>query len=113
MDASGGVLHKTIGIIQYDHKHEIIGGRVLAAGMDTVLNMFTGNRPRNHAYFPKWAFEEVVQKGKWTFGRENGGYVALFSKNPTHWENQHDLVSLGRNNVWIVEVGSEDEYSFI
>ena len=33
------------GIIQYDHKHEIIGGRMLAAGMDTALNMFTGNRP--------------------------------------------------------------------
>ncbi|MHA1453093.1 MAG: hypothetical protein ACTSRD_09550 [Promethearchaeota archaeon] len=105
------VFHKNIGIIQYDHRHEILGGRVLAGVADSGLNMFTGNRPRNHAYFPKWAFEEVVQKGRWTFGSENGGYVALFSKNPTFWANDYELVSLGKNNVWIVEMGSEDEYA--
>jgi hypothetical protein len=105
------VFHENIGIIQYDHNHEIFGGRLLAGLADSGLNMFTGNRPRNHAYFPKWAFEEVVQKGRWTFGRENGGYIALFSKNPTFWANDYELVSLGKRNVWIVEMGSEDEYS--
>ncbi len=105
------VFHENLGIIQYDHKHEILDGKLLASLADSGLNMFTGNRPRNHAYFPKWAFEEVVQKGRWTFGRENGGYVALFSKNPTFWANDYELVALGKSNVWIVELGSENEYT--
>ena len=105
------VFHKNIGILQYDHKHDIIGGRILEGLADSALNMFTGNRPKNHAYFPRWAFDEVVSKGKWTFGSKNGGYIALYSKNPTFWASDYELVSLGKSNVWIVEMGSETEYS--
>ncbi|MBN2154664.1 MAG: hypothetical protein JW776_01290 [Candidatus Lokiarchaeota archaeon] len=106
-----GVFHKNIGVIQYDHRHEIIGGKLLAQLADAGLNMFTGNRPKNHAYFPKWAFDQVVSKGRWTFGSKDGGYVALFSKNPTFWASDYELTALGEKNVWIVEMGSESEYA--
>jgi hypothetical protein len=74
--------------------------------------------PQTHAYFPREKFDEVVQSGKWTFGRRGDGYVALWSWRPTHWraaqpgEFTHgltepfDLVADGgANDVWIVEVG--------
>jgi hypothetical protein len=105
------VFFKNIGIIQYDHEHSTIEGYIIDELGSSLLNAFTGNRPRNHAYFPKWAFDEVIQKGKWTFGSKNGGYLALYSRNPTFWANDHELVALGKRNVWIIEMGSELEYA--
>jgi len=76
-------------------------------------------QPFTHAYFPKDRFEEVVQEGHWTFGRQGDGYVALYSHRPAefleydparHAMGDHtqpfDLVARGgADNVWIVECG--------
>ena len=70
--------------------------------------------PLSHAYFPKAAFDEVVEKGHWVFGRKDNGYIALFSQNPTRWKDdggiELDLIASGRNNIWICELGSKDTW---
>jgi hypothetical protein len=75
-----------------------------------------------HAYFPHAHFDEVVQRGSWTFGRKGDAYVGLYSWRPTEWrggqpevfENaglDFDLVAPGGSrNVWIAECGSLTEW---
>ncbi|MGH0035502.1 MAG: hypothetical protein ACQGVK_10810 [Myxococcota bacterium] len=75
-----------------------------------------------HAYFPVAHFDEVVRDGHWTYGKRGDGYVALYSRNPVDWRSDQpevfqnggldfDLVAEGSaSNVWIVELGSLDEW---
>jgi len=68
-----------------------------------------------HAYFPKWAFDEVkevpvVGGGGWIFGRVGKGYVALYSHLPYKWQDQgpdagQEVIALGLQNAWICQVG--------
>ena len=64
------------------------------------------------AYFPRVAFDEVVERSGWVFGRKDQGYVALRSQNPTEWCDsvllgQEGLVATGRRNVWLCGMGRE------
>nr|MDO8109477.1 hypothetical protein [Candidatus Sigynarchaeota archaeon] len=102
-------LYKNVGIIQYDRPSMPIEGELAAYLIDGAINMYTGERPYNHAYFPRWAFDEVQSLGKWTLGSKNGSYIALYSDQPTFWASTYDLQVLGRKNAWIVELGSVDE----
>jgi hypothetical protein len=68
-----------------------------------------------HVFFPKWAFEEVVEDGKWLFGRVNNGFVGLFSSSgyeKPHDESKfnYDLRVKGRKNIYICRTGSKQEY---
>jgi hypothetical protein len=63
-----------------------------------------------HAYFPKWAFDEVLEKDGWVFGRVGDGYVALYSQQPYQWvtagpDANQEIVALGYKNVWICQLG--------
>ena len=69
-----------------------------------------------HAYFPKWAFDEVREVpagengGGWILGRRGDGYVALYVDQAYTWtENGADagqeVISLGYRNVYICQVG--------
>ncbi len=68
-----------------------------------------------HAYFPKWAFDEVVEApaaggGGWIFGRKGEGYVALYSDQPYRWQTEgpdagQEVIALGLQNVWICQMG--------
>jgi len=63
-----------------------------------------------HAYFPKWAFDEVIEKDGWVFGRIGGGYVALYSNLPYQWviegsDADQEIVAPGYKNVWICQLG--------
>lgn len=68
-----------------------------------------------HAYFPKWAFDEVIDVaspsgGGWTFGRVADGYVALYSHLPRKWatsgpEADQEIGAAGFENVWICQIG--------
>jgi hypothetical protein len=68
-----------------------------------------------HAYFPIWAFDEVVEAsaegdGGWVFGRKGEGYIALYSHQPYEWQAEgpdadQEIIALGRRNVWIVQMG--------
>jgi hypothetical protein len=64
----------------------------------------------SHAWFPRQAFDEVVQRGGWTFGRKDKGYVALYSHSPARFRKsgkyaESELFAKGRKNVWICEMG--------
>lgn len=94
-------LYKNVGVIQYDRKMLPLDGELISL----VLEF----KPYTHAYFPKWAFDEVESSGKWTFGAKGDGYVALYSFEPTSWESNYELRSSGKKNVYIVELGSKEE----
>jgi hypothetical protein len=63
-----------------------------------------------HAYFPRWAFDEVVERDGWIFGHAGDGFVALYSHEPYEWVTEgldanQEVVALNRKNVWIVQLG--------
>jgi hypothetical protein len=78
-----------------------------------------------HAYFPTEEFDEVVRSGHWTFGRHDGGYVALWSWRLPDWRlhdpgvvftngltQAFDLVAPGGpDNVWAVEVADANDWA--
>ena len=99
-------LYKNTGVIQYDREFMPLEVEIL----DGLLNIFIGMRFYIHAYFPRYAFDTVLQQSKWTFGKKGDGYIALYSYEPTRWVNDYELRVFGRKNVWIVELGSVDEY---
>jgi hypothetical protein len=100
-------LYKNIGVIQYDRESLPLDLEILFILIGMVM---TGYRPYNHAYFPRWAFDDVQTHGKWTFGMKSNGYIALYSQEPTWWESDYEIRSNGKKNVWIVELGSIEEY---
>lgn len=82
-----------------------------------------GYRPFTHAYVPQDHFDEVRQEGNWTVASKDGAHIALWSwRNPV-WRTYDpavlatrgmvqpfDLVAEGGpDNVWVVEVGTEDD----
>lgn len=90
-------LYKNVGVIQYR--------RPKIPLLDEIL--FTDY---SHAFFPKTEFDEMVETGNWTIGRKGDAYVALYSQHPTQWslENDYELISDAKENVWIVELGDAD-----
>ena len=63
-----------------------------------------------HAYFPKWAFDEVIEQKGWVFGRVGDGYIALYSSQPYQWVTEgpdadQEIVAPGYKNVWICQLG--------
>ncbi len=85
-----------------------------------------GYQPFTHAYVPQDHFDEVRQVGNWTVVAKSGGFIALWSWRTPTWREYDptvvatngmhtpfDLVAEGGpDNVWIVEVGSDDGGSF-
>ncbi len=74
---------------------------------------------RVHAWFPRGAFDEVVERAGWCFARKDGGYIGLRPLGPAVWAPpQASLVarvgsdepyewSVERTDVaWICELGS-------
>ena len=63
-----------------------------------------------HAYFPKWAFDEVIEQNGWVFGRIGDGYVALYSNQTYQWVTEgtdadQEITAPGYQNVWITQLG--------
>jgi hypothetical protein len=71
--------------------------------------------PFSHAYFPRDAFDKVVECDRWVFGRKGEGYVGLYSQHPARWladphDDAHRVIELraeAPTNGWIVEMGDE------
>ncbi len=95
-------LYKNVGIIQYDR----LSQSLILELVYTILEF----KDITQAYFPQWAFNEVIQQDKWVFGRRLNSYVALYSNEPQEWEDNIFLTSQGKKNVYIVELGSVDQY---
>jgi hypothetical protein len=64
-----------------------------------------------HAWFPKSEFDEVIEEEGWVFARLGGGYLALRSQYPYHWQTEegedkdNEILVPGKRNVWIGELG--------
>jgi hypothetical protein len=99
-------LYKNVGVIQYDRETMPLEAEALIF----FLNLFTGMKFYNHAYFPRWAFDEVREQGKWVFGAKGDAYVALYSHKAARWESNYELRVDGYKNCWLVELGSSDEF---
>lgn len=102
-----GTFYKNMGIIQYDRESMALEAEFLM----TVMTALTGFHFYQHAYFPRSNFDEVYQKDGWTFGKEGDSYVALYSSEPTYWVSDYELRVIGDKNVWIVELGSIEDYN--
>lgn len=68
-----------------------------------------------HAYFPVSEFDEIHLSGSWIFGRKEEGYVALYSHHIPQLKSDFrgvlcDVFAPGRQNVWICEVGSKEQW---
>jgi len=68
-----------------------------------------------HAWFPRNAFDEVRENGKWIFARKDNGYIAMWSSNQYHWQDvgewvDTELIAQGKKNIWICEMGREEKY---
>lgn len=66
--------------------------------------------PFSHAYFPRAAFDDVIERDNWVFARKDDGYLALYSQHPVRWLADKDgaLVEAraeAPDNVWLVEMG--------
>jgi len=92
--------HRNVGIVQYRPDSVPLADAYISSD-------------HTHAFFPRSRFDEVREEGSWTLGRKGDGYVALYSQNPTAWaeDNDYELDAEGETNVWIVELGSADEYA--
>ncbi|MFX1499814.1 MAG: hypothetical protein ACFFDH_02485 [Promethearchaeota archaeon] len=99
-------LFKNVGIIQYDRETLPLEGELALY----FYNLFSGNKFYQHAYFPRWAFDKVQQNGNWIFGAKGDGYVALYSYQDTDWVSNYELRVDSFKNMWIVELGSVEEY---
>jgi hypothetical protein len=74
--------------------------------------------PFSHAYFPRAAFDEVVERAGWVFGRKGQGYIGLYSHCPLRWlpdrfDSAHATIELRADtpaNAWIVEVGDSSAW---
>lgn len=93
-------MHRNVGVIQYRKDSVPLLDDYLTA--DYL-----------HAFFPKAGFDEVREVGNWVFGRKGEAYLALGSQHPVYFveENDYELRSDFTENVWVVELGSVDEWT--
>ncbi|MEZ4669872.1 MAG: hypothetical protein R3E39_18360 [Anaerolineae bacterium] len=69
--------------------------------------------PYSHAYFPRAAFDEVVEQGGWVCGRKGESYIALYSQHATRWledryDDSHPIIERradALDNIWVCEMG--------
>jgi hypothetical protein len=71
--------------------------------------------PFSHAYFPRNAFNEVIEQGHWVFGRKADGYVALYSQNTLEWRQDaqgqpNEVRTSSPQNIWVCEAGSKKQW---
>lgn len=69
-----------------------------------------------HAWLPRDQFDEFVERDAWKFARKGDGYLALWSKQPAHWQTEpgedqnRELIAPGKRNIWICELGRRADY---
>lgn len=82
-------------------------------------------KPRTHAWFPRFAFDEIREENGWVFARKGQAFAALKSLLPATWlppekswldkmfpgteataSNAYDYHAEGENNAWICELGN-------
>ncbi|WP_435156380.1 hypothetical protein [Haladaptatus sp. DFWS20] len=80
--------------------------------------------PYTHAYLPQTAFDDIVERNGWVFGRKDEGYLALTATAPTTWREPRDadrgtfptvdapyeLVADAPRVAWVCELGRRVNY---
>ena len=99
-------LYKNIGVIQYDREVMPFEAELIIF----LMNLFTGFKFYNHAYFPQSAFDDVYLTDKWSMGAKDDGYVALYTYEPSTWVSGYELQTSGSKNLYVVELGDKDTY---
>ncbi len=72
--------------------------------------------PFSHAYFPRAAFDEVVEQDGWICARKDQGYIALYVSRPYDWleDRQEGRVEEvradGPDAAWVVEMGQAGQW---
>jgi hypothetical protein len=71
--------------------------------------------PFSHAYFPRNAFDEILEQGQWIFARKGDAYLALFIQHPYRWmKDEQGVENEVRVNqpdcVWLVEMGEKAQW---
>lgn len=81
---------------------------VLGAGFSPITEKVLV--PRTLAYFPRFAFDEILEQNGWVFARKGQGFLALRSQVKTEWTSsvtlqREGLIAEGRENVWVCQMG--------
>ena len=95
-------------------------------GDQEIKNTGATPAPASHAWFPCFAFDEVLEKNGWVFGRKGDAYAALRSQSPAKWLEPdmqffskvfpnakpapYDYYAEGGKNAWICELGNPALY---
>lgn len=74
--------------------------------------------PFSHAYFPREAFDQVIEQNGWLFGRKDDGYIALYSQHALRWYADRHAAGNPINearaevptNGWIIEMGNAAQW---
>ena len=71
--------------------------------------------PYSHAYVPRAAFDEVVERDNWLLARTGDGFVALYSQHPTQrpTEGEHQGIEVradSPDNIWLCELGTRQQW---
>jgi hypothetical protein len=66
-----------------------------------------------HAYFPSYAFDELVVEEGWAFARTGDAYIALYASQGLELmgrgiDAHRELRSPGLRNAWLCQMGSRD-----
>jgi hypothetical protein len=71
-----------------------------------------------HAWLPRDAYDEVLERAGWIFARKGDGYLALRSSQPVSWREAangrpedvgRELIAQGRETAWICHLGRRAE----
>ncbi|MBZ0299146.1 MAG: hypothetical protein K8J31_05375 [Anaerolineae bacterium] len=71
--------------------------------------------PFSHAYFPREAFDDVMEADHWVCARKGDGYIALYSQTACHWRADEngkaiELRAAAPDNIWVVEMGDSSQW---
>jgi len=66
--------------------------------------------PFSHAYVPRRAFDEMVERGNWLLARHGDGFVALYSQNPARWGSDIEVRVDSPDNIWLCEMGTRRQW---
>ncbi len=76
--------------------------------IDTRPGLYVTNRLLfTHAWLPEDAFDEVARHGNWVFARRGKGYFALWARGGLARGEPGELISEGKENVWVCEMGRQ------
>jgi len=72
--------------------------------------------PFSHAYFPRNAFDDIIEQEQWVCARKGDGFMGLYSQNPYRWlkDRQGREIEIRvdtSDNIWLCEMGTRKEWA--